>query len=115
VLDPFEPVTIMGDEDRLKQLFLILVDNALKYTAIDGQVTVGLRQVGTEYSEIVIRDTGIGIPADALLRVPGVTRVYVNTETEMAYVEYDSMRADEGCLIMAIEEAGFHAGKPIPR
>jgi signal transduction histidine kinase len=61
VLDPFEPARTQGDEDRLKQLVLILLDNALKYTPVDGTVTLGLRRQGSN-AEILVRDTGIGIP-----------------------------------------------------
>lgn len=67
-LEPFEPVQARGDEDRLKQLLLILLDNALKYTPYDGSVTVGLRRVGGE-AELVVRDTGVGISDDALPHV----------------------------------------------
>ena len=77
-LEEFEPVMIMGDEDRLKQLVLILVDNALKYTPKGGRVTLGLRRVGApdtgqsvsaDSAEIIVRDTGVGIPAEALPHV----------------------------------------------
>jgi signal transduction histidine kinase len=67
-LDPFEPVRIQGDDDRLKQLVLILLDNALKYTPADGTVSLGLRRQGSS-AEIVIRDTGLGIPPEALPHV----------------------------------------------
>ncbi len=60
VLDPFEPVQITGDEDRLKQLLLILLDNALRYTPAGGQVTLGLHN-GNAGVEILVRDTGVGI------------------------------------------------------
>ena len=60
VLDPFEPVQVSGDEDRLKQLLLILLDNALKYTPAGGQITLGLRHSDTSV-ELLVRDTGIGI------------------------------------------------------
>jgi two-component system OmpR family sensor kinase len=64
VLDPFEPVQVVGDEDRLKQLLLILLDNALKYTPAGGQVTLGLRHSNAEV-EMLVRDTGVGIaPGD---------------------------------------------------
>lgn len=77
-LAEFEPVLIMGDEDRLKQLVLILVDNALKYTPQGGRVTLGLHRVrksgasqagAAEVAEIIVRDTGVGIPAEALPHV----------------------------------------------
>ena len=63
-LDTFVPAQTCGDEDRLRQLVLILLDNALKYTPPGGAVTLGLQQVG-ESVEISVRDTGVGIaPAD---------------------------------------------------
>lgn len=68
VLDPFEPVQVIGDEDRLKQLLLILLDNALKYTPQEGKVTLGLRQRG-QFVEVLVRDTGVGIPREDLPHV----------------------------------------------
>jgi two-component system, OmpR family, sensor kinase len=67
-LDTFEPAQVVGDEDRLKQLLLILLDNALKYTPAGGQVTLGLRHRDTK-AEVVVRDTGIGIAAGDLPHV----------------------------------------------
>lgn len=67
-LEPFEPAQVMGDEDRLKQLVLILLDNALKYTPAGGQVTLGLQRHDGSV-EIVVRDTGIGIPPEDLPHV----------------------------------------------
>jgi two-component system, OmpR family, sensor kinase len=64
-LDPFEPARVEGDEDRLKQLVLILLDNALKYTPTNGQVTLGLRRRDTDV-EIEVRDTGVGIGSEDL-------------------------------------------------
>jgi len=64
----FEPVQVFGNEDRLKQLLLILLDNALKYTPPDGRVTVELRRNGTT-AEVTVQDTGEGITADALPHV----------------------------------------------
>jgi len=67
-LDPFESARVEGDEDRLKQLLLILLDNALKYTPSDGQVTLGLCRRGT-YVEVRVRDTGVGIAPEDLPHV----------------------------------------------
>jgi len=59
-----EPSAIMGDPDRIKQLFLILVDNAVRYTRPGGRVRVSLRQQGG-VAAFVVEDTGIGItPGD---------------------------------------------------
>jgi signal transduction histidine kinase len=60
--------TLMGDGDRLAQVFNNLVDNALKFTPANGQVTLNAIQAGAEM-EISIADTGIGIPKEALPRL----------------------------------------------
>jgi signal transduction histidine kinase len=51
---------VMGDSGRLRQVFSILIDNALRYSAKHGTVTVSL---GRNEKEIVIKvkDTGIGL------------------------------------------------------
>lgn len=67
-LGRFEPVQVTGDEDRLKQLLLILLDNALKYTLAGGQVSLELRRNGTT-AEVTVRDTGVGIPSQDLPHV----------------------------------------------
>ena len=64
-LDPFEPARVEGDEDRLKQLVLILLDNAFKYTPANGQVTLGLHRRDIDV-EIVVCDTGVGIAPEDL-------------------------------------------------
>ena len=67
-LDLFETVQVTGDEDRLKQLVLILLDNALKYTPANGHVTLGLQRLETG-SKITVHDTGVGIPPEDLPHV----------------------------------------------
>jgi signal transduction histidine kinase len=55
------PVTVTGDEGRLRQLLLILLDNAMKYTDTGGSIAIELRRVDNR-AHLVVRDTGIGIP-----------------------------------------------------
>lgn len=62
------PVRVMGDADRLKQLLLILVDNAIKYTPAPGRITLGLRRDG-QHIRLTVRDGGVGISAEALPHV----------------------------------------------
>lgn len=58
-----DQVRVIGDRDRLKQLLLNLVDNAIKYTPAGGNVAIGLhREPG--WARIEVRDTGIGIPKE---------------------------------------------------
>lgn len=51
---------VEGDRDHLKQLLLILVDNAVKYTRQGGQVILSLRSA-SRFAEVLVRDTGVGI------------------------------------------------------
>jgi heavy metal sensor kinase len=59
---PKEPVVVQGDAQALERLFLILLDNAVKYTPEGGAVSFQLRSQNS-HAEAVIRDTGIGIAA----------------------------------------------------
>jgi two-component system, OmpR family, sensor kinase len=61
-------IALNGDEDLIKRMILNLLDNAVKYTPAGGEISLALvRQNGN--AEIVVRDTGIGIPAEAQPRV----------------------------------------------
>src|SRR5256714_1116620 len=54
-----------GDEDRLVQVVVNLVANAVRFTPRGGRVTVRLIDAGPEIA-IQVEDTGVGIPAAAL-------------------------------------------------
>src|SRR5260221_7582756 len=64
-LGVIEAVRVCGDEDRLKQLLLNLVTNAIKYTPAGGQVTVSVIQKNG-FAFVKVSDTGIGIPKEEL-------------------------------------------------
>ncbi|HUF26006.1 MAG TPA: HAMP domain-containing sensor histidine kinase [Gemmatimonadaceae bacterium] len=63
-----EPILLDGDPDRLKQLLLIPIDNAIRYTPPCGRVTITLhRRRG--HAEVRVSDSGIGIAAEAMSHV----------------------------------------------
>jgi heavy metal sensor kinase len=59
---------IVGDEQRLRQMLLNLIDNAIKYNRNNGRIDIGLsRENGA--GRIYISDTGIGIPDSEIPRI----------------------------------------------
>jgi signal transduction histidine kinase len=56
---------VRGDPARLRQLFLVLLDNAVRYSKSKGEVKV---EIGGNDGEVTVRvsDRGIGIPAEEL-------------------------------------------------
>ena len=70
VVAPPEAIHIRGDADRLRQLLLILIDNATHYTPSGGEIAIGLG-ADERYAVVSVSDTGIGIPAEELDLVPG--------------------------------------------
>ncbi len=65
---PPEPLAAEADRDKLRQVFNILVENALKYSPQGGTVTVGARR-GEGTVEVCVVDEGIGIPAGEQERI----------------------------------------------
>ena len=71
-----EPVEVFppvyGDRNRLKQVFINVIDNALKYTPEDGVVAIEIKydkKTDADNIIITITDTGCGIPAEDLPKV----------------------------------------------
>lgn len=65
---PKEKAIVNGDPDRIKQVFINIIDNAVKYTEDKGQVLVQ-QAVEEGCVRITIKDTGVGIPAQDIDRV----------------------------------------------
>lgn len=59
------PVFVRGDQLRLRQVFLNLLDNAVKYTQSGGKVELSLSS-DSGYAKVAVADTGPGIPAEDL-------------------------------------------------
>jgi len=62
-----EQAAIMGEQDRIKEVLLAILDNARRYTPADGSIDVSLR---TEHGAAIVsvEDTGIGIAPDETAR-----------------------------------------------
>jgi two-component system, OmpR family, sensor kinase len=67
-LELLEDAVVLGNADYLKQLFLILLENAFKYTSEGGKVEV-IGVLNEDTVAIMVTDTGIGIAESDLLRV----------------------------------------------
>lgn len=63
-----DPIIIVANEDRIKQLLLNIIDNAIKFTNEKGTIIVDLLLENKEFQVSVI-DTGIGIPEDEITLV----------------------------------------------
>jgi len=70
---PQDPVLVEGDKGKMGQVFNNLLSNAVKFNQKGGTVTVEIRRADASV-DVEVRDTGIGIPEEALDKV--FTRFY---------------------------------------
>ncbi|MDD0975451.1 response regulator [Pseudomonas fontis] len=110
LIDPQFPALVLGDPTRVRQIVSNLLSNALKFTRF-GRVDVRLKHTGSVHLEV--RDTGIGIPQEAQVRIfqpftqagAGITRQYGGTGLGLALTN-NLCEAMEGRLSIS-SEAGF--------
>ncbi len=62
-LTEIDQIVVNGDRDRLKQVLINLVSNAIKYTSPGGDVYLSLSKAGPN-ARLIVRDTGQGISAE---------------------------------------------------
>lgn len=65
---PKDASVVMGDADRLKQVFINIIDNAVKYTEKGGLILI-VQSKEEGCVRIQVKDTGVGIPAQDIDRV----------------------------------------------
>ncbi|MEM7030699.1 MAG: HAMP domain-containing sensor histidine kinase [Chloroflexota bacterium] len=68
ICEDLSEVTVIGDSDALKQIFLILLDNASKHTPPNSKITLK-SSVQSDCATVEISDNGPGIEADKLPRI----------------------------------------------
>jgi signal transduction histidine kinase len=122
VVDP-EPVMIQGDPARLRQLVMILVDNAVRHSPRAGEVTVQVRDTGS-LAAIEVRDQGPGVREedmphvfDRFWRAPGAPSGGTGLGLAIAKWIVDRPRGrigvanrPEGGAAFRVELPAFHPG-----
>ncbi|HNK63495.1 MAG TPA: HAMP domain-containing sensor histidine kinase [Anaerolineales bacterium] len=64
VVAPENLPLVIADGDRMAQVFTNLVDNALKFTPRDGDITLSAEVIEAKQMHIRVKDSGVGIPED---------------------------------------------------
>ncbi|HZX96779.1 MAG TPA: ATP-binding protein [Myxococcales bacterium] len=57
------PAVVRGDRERLEQVLVNLIQNAIKYTPLGGPIVVRVERVGSE-GRVSVSDPGIGVPKE---------------------------------------------------
>lgn len=84
VLERCDEVSIIGDRFRIRQLLLILIDNAVKYNQPNGWIRLGLRSLGTQ-AEIQISNSGPGMSEEQQAHV--FDRFFRGSESQASGIE----------------------------
>jgi signal transduction histidine kinase len=63
-----DEIMVTGDEPRLRQMLLNLIDNAVKFNHANGKIDIRLTRENTA-AKIIITDSGIGIPEEEQTRI----------------------------------------------
>lgn len=69
LLECEEGIFVKGDANRLKQVFLNLVDNAVKFSHEDSSIELSAKRISDTETAIMVKDSGIGISEAHISRV----------------------------------------------
>ncbi|TCS83566.1 two-component system histidine kinase PnpS [Tepidibacillus fermentans] len=69
IIEELNPIQAEVDEDRIRQVVINLLTNAIAYTPPKGTITIRLYEDSEEIFTIEVEDTGIGIPKKSLPRI----------------------------------------------
>jgi signal transduction histidine kinase len=67
IAPPPPNAAVLGDREQVSQVLVNLLSNAVKFTSAGGRVTLAC-ELGGDVARLVVRDTGVGIPREALER-----------------------------------------------
>lgn len=84
ILEHVEPLQVMGDEWRLRELILNLVDNAVKYSSRQGTVALSLTKTH-DAAELTVKDDGIGIAPE---EQPFIFDRFYRTDAARSHVQH---------------------------
>ena len=79
-----EELVVRGTEEGLDRIFVNLIGNAIKYTPSGGRVVVNLEPIGESEVMVIVSDTGIGIPEEAL---PNLFKEFYRAPNAKAFSE----------------------------
>lgn len=89
--EPEESAPVWGDKNKLRQVFVNIIDNAIKYSDSEGKVTINA-EVAAGKLTITVADTGIGIPEADLPHI------------KQKFYKADSTRRGSGIGLAVAEE-----------
>ena len=92
-------IRIIGDKDRIRQVIINILDNAIKYTHSNGNISIGVARI-QKYVKIIISDNGKGIPAKDLPHIK-----------EKFYKSDNNVRGTGIGLAVADEIIKMHSGE----
>jgi len=64
-----EAIEILADREKLKSIFVNLIDNAIKYSHTNSAISIKMEKANDDLAAILIKDHGIGIAAEELANI----------------------------------------------
>ena len=68
IFNKVESLKIIGDRDKLIEIFTNLIDNSIKYSDKNKEITITAKKDG-EFNTVSVSDQGIGIPKESIHRI----------------------------------------------
>ena len=113
IFNKVESLKIIGDRDKLIEIFTNLIDNSIKYSDKNKEITITAKKDG-EFNTVSVRDQGIGIPKESIHRIterfftvdPSKSRSVGGTGLGLAIVKHLVSQHRAEMYINSIENKG---------